>query len=225
MKNSKTMWIFLGIILAIYSSIVWIVPWEKNGCLVLSYIFTVVAFLFQGVVWKISWDNSETAMSKFYGIPIFRVGIIYLVVQICLSFVVVLLSKVIPYWIPILLYIIVLGAFLIGLIAATQIKEQIDRMETEQKKDTKLIKKMRVESDYLYQRYSSQEKLKLIADKIKYSDPVSMDELEDEEKELALLLTQMEQLLQNNEVERFESMADEFLTKLERRNNLCKMYK
>lgn len=71
MKNSKTMWIFLGIILAIYSSIVWIVPWEKNGCLVLSYIFTVVAFLFQGVVWKISWDNSETAMSKFYGIPIF----------------------------------------------------------------------------------------------------------------------------------------------------------
>ena len=115
--------------------------------------------------------------------------------------------------------------FLIGLIAATQIKEQIDRMETEQKKDTKLIKKMRVESDYLYQRYSSQEKLKLIADKIKYSDPVSMDELEDEEKELALLLTQMEQLLQNNEVERFESMVDEFLTKLERRNNLCKMYK
>ena len=118
-----------------------------------------------------------------------------------------------------------LGAFLIGLIASTQIKEQIDRMETEQKKDTKLIKKMRVESDYLYQRYSSQEKLKLIADKIKYSDPVSMDELEDEEKELALLLTQMEQLLQNNEVERFESMVDEFLTKLERRNNLCKMYK
>lgn len=81
---------------------------------------------------------------------------------------------------------------------------------------------MRVESDYLYQRYSSQEKLKLIADKIKYSDPVSMDELEDEEKELALLLTQMEQLLQNNEVERFESMVDEFLTKLERRNNLVK---
>ena len=42
---------------------------------------------------------------------------------------------------------------------------------------------------------------------------------------MALLLTQMEQLLQNNEVERFESMVDEFLTKLERRNNLCKMYK
>lgn len=115
--------------------------------------------------------------------------------------------------------------FPIQLFIDTQIKEQIDRMETEQKKDTKLIKKMRVESDYLYQRYSSQEKLKLIADKIKYSDPVSMDELEDEEKELALLLTQMEQLLQNNEVERFESMVDEFLTKLERRNNLCKMYK
>lgn len=47
----------------------------------------------------------------------------------------------IPYWIPILLYIIVLGAFLIGLIAATQIKEQIDRMETEQKRTQNLLRK------------------------------------------------------------------------------------
>lgn len=118
-----------------------------------------------------------------------------------------------------------LGLFLIGLIGGTQIKEQIDRMETEQKKDTKFIKKMRVESECLYQRYSSQEKLKMISDKVKYSDPVSMDELVNEEKELALLLLQMEQLLQKNEIERFELVADDFLTKLERRNNLCKMYK
>ena len=225
MKNSKKVDMFLGIILFIYSAIVWIVPWEKNGCLVLAYIFTVVAFLFQRVVWKITWDNSETSMSKFYGISIFRIGILYLTVQIGLSFVVILFSKIIPNWISILLYIIVLGLFLIGLIGGTQIKEQIDRMETEQKKDTKFIKKMRVESEYLYQRYSSQEKLKMISDKVKYSDPVSMDELVNEEKELALLLLQMEQLLQKNEIERFELVADDFLTKLERRNNLCKMYK
>ena len=225
MKNSKKVDMFLGIILFIYSAIVWIVPWEKNGCLVLAYIFTVVAFLFQRVVWKITWDNSETSMSKFYGISIFRIGILYLTVQIGLSFVVILFSKIIPNWISILLYIIVLGLFLIGLIGGTQIKEQIDRMETEQKKDTKFIKKMRVESECLYQRYSSQEKLKMISDKVKYSDPVSMDELVNEEKELALLLLQMEQLLQKNEIERFELVADDFLTKLERRNNLCKMYK
>ena len=105
MKNSKKVDMFLGIILFIYSAIVWIVPWEKNGCLVLAYIFTVVAFLFQRVVWKITWDNSETSMSKFYGISIFRIGILYLTVQIGLSFVVILFSKIIPNWISILLYI------------------------------------------------------------------------------------------------------------------------
>ena len=44
MKNSKTMWIFLGIILAIYSSIVWIVGEKWLSCFIV-YIYGCCIFV------------------------------------------------------------------------------------------------------------------------------------------------------------------------------------
>ena len=224
-KNRNVMYLLLGISLAIYSAIVWIVPWEKNGLLVLSYCFTVVAFLFQGILWKMSWEQSESAMSKFYGISILRLGIIYLAVQIVLSFIIILASKVIPNWIPILLYIILLGMFLVGILATTKVKEQIDVLETRQKESTLSMKKLRIEAEYLSDTYTTQKKLETIAEKLRYSDPVSSDALMEEEKELVLLLEQVSQALQDENQELFDTLADEFLSKLEKRNRLCKMYK
>lgn len=225
MKNCKVMYLLLGILLAVYSAIVWIVPWEKNGLLVLSYCFTVVAFLVQGILWKVAWDKSETAMNKFYGIPILRLGIIYLAVQVILSFMIIFSSKVIPNWIPILLYIILLGLFMAGILATTKVKEQIDVLESSQKKTTHFMKKMRVEAEYLSDTYTTQKKMVTIAENLQYSDPVSSDALLGEEKELAMLLEQVGQSLQNDNQELFDRLADEFLSKLEKRNRLCKMYK
>lgn len=224
-KNRNVMYLLLGISLAIYSAIVWIVPWEKNGLLVLSYCFTVVAFLFQVILWKMSWEQSESAMSKFYGISILRLGIIYLAVQIVLSFIIILVSKVIPNWIPILLYIILLGMFLVGIVATTKVKEQIDVLETRQKESTLSMKKLRIEAEYLSDTYTTQKKLETIAEKLRYSDPVSSDALMEEEKELVLLLEQVSQALQDENQKLFDALADEFLSKLEKRNRLCKMYK
>ncbi|MDD5949048.1 MAG: hypothetical protein PUC39_04885 [Lachnospiraceae bacterium] len=172
-----------------------------------------------------SWEQSESAMSKFYGISILRLGIIYLAVQIVLSFIIILASKVIPNWIPILLYIILLGMFLVGILATTKVKEQIDVLETRQKESTLSMKKLRIEAEYLSDTYTTQKKLETIAEKLRYSDPVSSDALMEEEKELVLLLEQVSQALQDENQELFDTLADEFLSKLEKRNRLCKMYK
>lgn len=225
MKNRKVMYILLGIAFVVYSAIVWLIPWEKNTLLVLSYIFSLIAFTAQGILWKFAWEDSDTAMNKFYGIPILRLGIIYLMIQVIIGFIVMAASTVLPYWIAILIYILLLGAFAFAVIVATQIKEQIDTMEVNQKQETHFIKRLRVEASYLYDTYTGNEKLRQISEKLKYSDPVSAEELQEEEKELALLLEQIKQSLQEGKEEESASMADEFLAKLEKRNQLCKMYK
>lgn len=225
MKNRKTMFLLLGISLILYSAIVWIVPWQKNFLMILSYIFTVIAFAAQGVLWKYAWQNSDNAMSKFYGIPVIRIGVIYLIIQTIISVLVMLGSERIPTWIPTLVYIVLLGAFLIGTILSVKIKDQIDTLEVAQKKETHVIKKLRVEADYLSNTYRENEKLQTIKDDLKYSDPVSSDALREEEKELALLMEQMGQALKENEMGKFTQVADEFIVKLKKRNKLCKIYK
>lgn len=225
MKNRKVMYILLGIAFVVYSAIVWLIPWEKNTLIVLSYIFSLISFAAQGILWKFAWEDSDTAMNKFYGIPILRLGIIYLMLQVIIGFLVMAASTVLPYWIAILIYILLLGAFAFAVIVATQIKEQIDTMEVSQKQETHFIKRLRVEASYLYDTYMGNEKLRQISEKLKYSDPVSAEELQEEDKELALLLEQIKQSLQEGKEEESASMADAFLAKLEKRNRLCKIYK
>ncbi len=223
-KNRKEVFAFVGIAFILYSAFVWLIPWEKNALLILSYLFSFVAFLAQAIVWKMAWENSDTAMSKFYGIPVMRLGLIYLITQVISSFIVMLFSEI-PSWIPVLWYIIVLCLFLMGIISSVKIKEQIDHMETEQKRTTSPIKELRAEAEYLYHAYPENKKLLQIKNKLMYSDPVSSDKLLEQEMTLKLLLKQIQQALEQNKQDETENLADHFLVELEKRNTFCKMNK
>lgn len=227
-KKNNAAYILFALAVVLYSAIVWLMPWEKTGNLILSYVSTLLVFGILLFVWKFAWADSKNAMSKFYGIPVIRVGLIYLGTQIGFSFVVMLLSKFIPVRVVILINIIFMCLFLFGIITAKEIKTQIDNMETRQQVQTILIERLRVEAKYLYNTFRNSETekhLHQIEEQLKYSDPVSSPELENEENALMLLLAQIKEVLQENNLDQFEKLANRFLTELSRRNDLCKIYK
>lgn len=227
-KKNNTVYAAFALAVVLYSAIVWLIPWEKNGNLVLAYVSTLVVFGILFAVWKFAWADSESTMSKFYGIPVIRVGLIYLGAQVGFSFLVMLFSRWIPGRVVILLDIVFMCLFLFGIITTKEIKSQIDAMETRQQVQTIVIKRLRVEAKHLssaFQNPETEEYLHRIEEQLKYSDPVSAPQLETEEKSLMLLLEQIREVLEINDLKQFEKLAEQFLAELGRRNELCKIYK
>lgn len=227
-KKNSSVYAAFALAVVLYSAIVWLIPWEKNGNLVLVYVSTLLVFGIIFAVWKFAWADSENAMSKFYGIPFIRVGLIYLGVQVGFSFFVMLFSNWIPGWVVFLLDIVFMCLFLFGIITAKEIKTQIDAMEKRQQVQTIVIKRLRVEAEHLsgaFRNPETEEYLHRIEEQLKYSDPVSAPLLEEEEKSLMLLLEQIKEVLRADDLKQFEKLAEQFLAELGRRNELCKIYK
>lgn len=227
-KKNSTVYAAFALAVVLYSAIAWLIPWEKNSNFVLSYVSTLLVFGVLFAVWKFAWADSENAMSRFYGIPVIRVGLIYLGVQVGFSIFVMIFSRWIPSRVVVLLDIAFMCLFLFGIITAKEIKTQIDAMETRQQVQTVVIKRLRVEAGYLSSAFlnpETEEYLNRIEEQLKYSDPVSAPQLEMEEKSLMLLLEQIKEVLEINDLKQLEKLAEQFLAELERRNELCKIYK
>lgn len=227
-NRNSTVYAAFALAIALYSAVVWLMPWEKTGNLILSYVSTLLAFGVLFFVWKFAWADSKNAMSKFYGLPVIRVGLIYLIVQIVFSVGIMVLPGLIPGRIVLLINIGFMCLFLIGIITTKEIKTQIDSMETGQQVQTVVVKKLRAEARQLsraFQNPATEKYLHQIEERLEYSDPVSTPELENEEKSLILMLEQIKEALQKSDLERFEKLSNQFLTELDKRNDLCKIYK
>ena len=117
-KNSVRGLVILGIVLAAWLVIVLAVPFVKNGVYWLSFVFTLIAFLAQLYIFKISFRNGESVRSKFYGFPIARLGVVYLAVQLVLGLLVMALAKWVPTWVGVILFAVTLAAAAVGCVAA-----------------------------------------------------------------------------------------------------------
>ena len=113
-KNSVRGLVILGIVLATWLVIVLAVPFVKNGAYWLSFVFTLIAFLAQLHIFKISFRNGESVRSKFYGFPIARLGVVYLAVQLVLGLLVMALAKWVPTWVGVILFAVTLAAAAVG---------------------------------------------------------------------------------------------------------------
>ena len=94
-KNKLRFTVALAAVLIAFSVIAFVVPFVKNGCFWLSYIFAVLAIAVQ--FYAMPKAMSGEARSKFYGFPILRISFAYLVIQLLLSFVFMALAK----WVPV----------------------------------------------------------------------------------------------------------------------------
>lgn len=95
-KNSKG-YLILGILFALISVIAFVFPTLKTATFWCAYIFTVVAFAFQIFIWKKALEKNEELKSKFLGIAVIHVGIVYLVLQV-IAFAVFVAFPLLPVW-------------------------------------------------------------------------------------------------------------------------------
>lgn len=141
MNKDKLRTLIAGIVvLALYHLIVFLVPFAHTTAFWLSYGFTLGAFLVSGIALFIAFLKKGDARSQFYGFPIARIGLIYLIAQLVAGVVFMALGCYIPWWVLVIVYALGLGVALLGLISVEAVVDHIKAQDVQLKKDTTLMR-------------------------------------------------------------------------------------
>ena len=186
MKKKVMAYSVLGIALALFNVLAFAIPTEKTATFWIAYAFSVIAFGLQIGIWNFAFKGADSLKSKFLGIPLVVVGARYLAVQV-IAFAVFMAFPLLPTWIAIIVCSVVLGISAICLIGTETGREEIKRVEDKVEKKVVFIKSLQVEVELLAETESDQEikaALLKLAEKIRFSDPMSSDALTEIEAEI-----------------------------------------
>lgn len=229
-KNSVRWWVVLAVVLVVYNVIAFAVPFPKNAVFFVSWAFTLIAIAAQIYVVCSAFYRGEGAKSKFYGFPIAKIGAVYLAVQMALSLVFMALGLAVslPVWVPLVLYVVLLGAAAVGLISTEATRDEIARQDTKLKKDVSCMRTLQSKAMAmvpLAKDASVRAALEKFAEDIRFSDPVSSAALEAAESDLSTCVDDLQQAVLDNDQEAALSLEKRAEMLLAERNRLCKLEK
>lgn len=227
-KNEKRVCSVLAIILIVFAVISLSVPCVKGGVFWLSFVFGIMSIVVQLYVLKSAFGKDESPRSKFYGFPIAKIGIVYMLAQLLLSLVFMVIGFMCPVWIPVIIYVALLGGASIGFIAADVTKDEIERQDVVLKADTECMQSLRSIVYPLSGQIDDgecSELLKKLAEEFKYSDPVSSNSIKDIEKDLTALVEELQRAVVDADNESISALSHKISVILTERNRLCKLNK
>lgn len=220
-KNKGMAYAVLGIFFVIFNVIAFAIPTAKTATFWVAYIFTLIAFVMQPFIWKFAFKDTDTLKSKFLGIPLISVGVIYLLVQI-VAVAVFMAFSFVPSWIAIVVCILILGVSAVCLIGTETGREEINRIEHKVSKKVFYIKSLQIDVEMLAKaEVDADTKIALtnLAEKIRFSDPMSDELLAELE---AKIRNKFEEL---KLAEQKATIINELTLLIEERNKKCKLLK
>ena len=219
----------LAIVLVVYNVLAFAIPFPKNGCFWAAWVFGLVAILAQAAFLLLAFQHGEGARSKFYGFPVARVGVVYLCVQLALSFLFMGLAFVkCPAWIPVVLSVILLAAAALGLIVTDAVRDEVERQDSKRRADTLGMKKLYAAVAACADRCADPELKKPVqklAEALRYADPVSSEATREAENTLRMYLVDLESAVDAADAGKIKSACAAMTSALADRNRLSKLGK
>ncbi len=229
MKQNKTRgYVILAILLVVFTAISFLPPFTKAGRFFVAYLFGVIAILSQVYFFKSSFSPDGDVKSKFYGFPIARIGVVFMVAQLIVSLVEMALALVCPTWLALLVNIIILAVALVGSIAAETMRDEIERQDVSLKEEVSAMRELQsLANGILAQCDSSESKaeIKRLADELRYSDPVSSDGTKELEAEILQQLRDVQKAVVDADAEAVRALTGKVMVNLAERNRLCRLEK
>lgn len=214
-------YVALGIAFVLFNVIAFAVPTAKTATFWIAYVFTAVAFASQIAVWKLAFKDGDTLKSKFLGIPLISVGTIYLIVQI-IAFAIFMAYPTAPAWAAVVVCALILGVSAICLIGTDVGKEEIVRVEKKVEKKVFYIKALQVDVEMAAETEAdagTKTALLKLAEKLRFSDPMSNEALAELEAEIA------DKVKELKTAENKQKIIDELNLLLTERNKKTKLLK
>ena len=192
-KNNLMSYLSLGIVFVLFNVIAFVVPTDKTATFWTAYAFSVVAFAVQIPLWKIAFGKKDTLKSKFLGIPVVHVGITYLIIQL-IAFAVFMIFPTLPVWLAVVVCAIILAISALCAIAGQAGANEINRVEEKIKVKRAFIQFLQTDIEMLVESETDSETkaaLKKLAEKVRFSDPMSHEMLGDLESRITAKVEEM----------------------------------
>ncbi|MBR6108687.1 MAG: hypothetical protein IKQ36_03030 [Clostridia bacterium] len=223
MKKNSALWmILLAVVFAGIILIAFIIPVKKSVSFWVAFGFTVLAFALQYPIWRSSVGNADTTKSTFLGLPVLYVGLVYLLAQIIVFAVVTAVAGIIPVWLSIILCVLTLCFFACCVLMTKTGNKEIARVEQKVQGKVSAMKALQADVEMLAASEKDAETknaLLSLAKKIRYSDPMSCDELSEIESRI------MEQIAQLKNVKDKTAAIQDIDLLITERNAKCKILK
>lgn len=220
-KNSTKGYVILGILFALVSIIAFVVPTVKTTTYWIAYVFTAAAFAAQIGIWKTALGKEETLKSKFLGFPIVHIGIVYAVIQV-IAFALFMFVPTLPAWSAIVVCSIIAGVSAVCMISADAGRNEIEQVEAKVQKKVFFIRELQADIEVLTDNESDatvKTALAQLAEKIRFSDPMSSEQLADLENKISSKVAELKTTSNKLEIiTELNSLFDE-------RNKKCKILK
>ena len=227
-KDALRWFLSLAIVLALYLVLILVIPFVKNAAYWLSFGFTLAAFGVAGAAGYVGVVRQEDAKSRFYGFPIAKIGLVYGVAQLALGLVVMALASWIPAWLAAVVYVQMLGAACLGLIAADTVVEQIHVQDTKLRGDVRLMRSLQSKLNLMAAQCDNPDaaaEVKRFAEEMRYSDPVSSEALSEIEADLSAAVDELQAAIVEGESNAAKQLCRKASALLAERNRLCKLNK
>ena len=220
-KNNLMPYLAHVIVFALFNVIAFVIPTDKTATFWTAYVFAVVAFAAQISLWKIALGKKDTLKSKFLGIPVIHVGITYLIIQL-IAFAVFMSFPTLPVWLAVIVCSIILAIFALCVIAGQAGANEINRVEEKIKVKRAFIQFLQADIEMLAESepdVETKSALKKLAEKVRFSDPMSHEMLDELESKITAKVEEMK-IVADKKV-----LAKEIETLLTERNKKCKFLK
>lgn len=226
-KNGKISKLNLQIIavyaicLIVYSLLFLLIPFHKTAVSWISFGTTLFAIIVGCAVFELAFSKKELK-SKFYGIPIFKIGGLYSLIQLLVGIIFCIFATFVelPIWICLAVYIVLFALTLIGVILTSVARNVVENTEQSTENSISAIKA--IYNSLMGINISEENKqqfVQLIED-VKFSDPVSVKETENVENEIMSVIDDFK-LNGGDDV----AFINKISLLIKERNQICKSYK
>ena len=220
-KNSTKGYVILGILVVLISIIAFAVPTVKTATFWIAYAFTAAAFAAQIGIWKTALGKEGTLKSKFLGFPVVHIGIVYAIIQ-TVAFAVFLFVPTLPVWSAIVVCSVIAGISAVCMISVDAGRNEIERVEAKVQNKVFYIRELQADIELLADNETNADvktALTQLAEKIRFSDPMSSEQLADLENKISAKVLELKTV--PNKVE----IITELNSLLDERNKKCKILK
>ena len=229
-KKNKSIIAVYGILAFIYLIAFVIIPFPKTAASWISFVFTLVSFVLSLGVTLYVFGKDDEMTSKFYGFPIFKIAYMYPLIQFVVGLIICIVAAfvAIPYWIALILSLIILGASAIGVIATDNARDIVEQTEAESERVTKATKMFNLNIASvldLCTEPSVKIELEKLAESFRFSDPVSSEATEEIENTIMEKLENLKLGISSSSADENVAKITELKNLLAERNRICKVSK
>ena len=228
MKNSTRGLIVIAIALVVFSVIAFAIPFAHTTAFWVAYGFGALAILFQLYIFKVSFAGDGDTKSRFYGFPIARLGVYYLVPQLIVSVIEMALAKVIPTGVAVAINVLLLALAVVGCITVDAMRDEIIRQDGALKKNVGNMRELQSLSAALVGQCGDEAlkpMMQKLADEFRYSDPVSSEKTQELEEDMKVQLGDIQQALVEGDSDGAKKLCGKLMGCLAERNRICSVSK